>query len=146
MVATAYNALWSYFFDPGTDPDLTAYSGTACIPADCYNYDSQSVTITGFGARQFIVWPAPFTAQNNDPAPTSYSDNVVLVGDFYGARIRRLSGAGNRIVYWVGGTQIVVSTMSSTYVIEAHTSYLYLDNFLHGTTFTIEFCMPGAWE
>jgi hypothetical protein len=146
MVATAYNALWSYFFDPATDPDLTGYSGTLCIPADCYNFDSQSVTITGFGARQAIVWTAPFTGQNTDPVGGTYSANQVLVGDFYGARFRRLSGEGNRVVYWVGGTQIVVSTMPATYVLEAHTSYLYLDNFLHGTTFSIEFCVAGAWE
>jgi hypothetical protein len=41
MEDAAYNALWSYYFDPSSDPNLTGYSGTACtVPSGaCFTRD-----------------------------------------------------------------------------------------------------------
>lgn len=40
MAGSAYNALWSYFFDPDSEPDLSPYDGTICAGED------ECITIT----------------------------------------------------------------------------------------------------
>jgi len=51
MEDAAYNALWSYYFDPSSDPNLTGYSATACsIPSGtCYTRDLHHVANVGGG-------------------------------------------------------------------------------------------------
>lgn len=46
--ASAYNALYSYFFNPDTDPDLSGFSGDACgAPTECVTLLSEeSFTMT----------------------------------------------------------------------------------------------------
>jgi hypothetical protein len=68
LKATAYNALWAYFFDPASDPDLSGYDGGVCsFPAGtCFTIDlvaqsySNGSSVVGVG-ESF----GPFTVQSS---------------------------------------------------------------------------------
>lgn len=145
VIATGYAALWSYYLDDTTEPDLSGYSGAVCGLEGCWDLSSEAVAITGYGTRQAIVWSSPFVGQNNDPAPTFYNKNQVLVGDYYGWGVTLLSGAGCRLIYWSGGIQGGLTSIGAGTPINVHTEYLYLDDFLHGGAFSIRFCSPGEF-
>jgi hypothetical protein len=57
----AYNELYSYYFDPASDPNLTGYDGTACFQGiaditECTEYTSASYTV---GSVTFQVIQVP---------------------------------------------------------------------------------------
>ena len=56
--ALGFNALFSYFFDPTSHPDLTAYSGTDCGDLACMTFTTaEMVTFTGeFGSGWMPDW------------------------------------------------------------------------------------------
>lgn len=53
--AIAYNALWSYYFDPGSTPDLSAYDGSACGFPACMTFTPEEcITVTDAGGTSVI--------------------------------------------------------------------------------------------
>lgn len=60
--AIAYNALWSYYFDPSTTPDLSAYDGSICGSnligiTSCVDLASTVVTFDGHSYQVVIANP-----------------------------------------------------------------------------------------
>jgi len=61
----AYNALYSYYFDPASDPNLTGYDGTICYDSivgitECTDYVATEVTL--FGQSFHIVQTPPVSS------------------------------------------------------------------------------------
>jgi hypothetical protein len=57
MIGSAYNDLWSYFFDPASEPDLSPYDGTICGGED------ECVIVTSpvdAGTSQYIYGGSPY--------------------------------------------------------------------------------------
>jgi len=56
--ALGYNAIFTYFFDPSSTPDLTPYSGTDCGALGCMTFTTdEMVTFTGeFGSGWMPDW------------------------------------------------------------------------------------------
>lgn len=81
----AYNALYSYYFDPASDPNLTGYDGSICftpIPTitECTNYTSTDYFYPG----------APvFQAIQNPPMSGTYP--WAMTGDLFGFTVQMVS-------------------------------------------------------
>lgn len=71
MKSTAYNALWTYMFDPSSDPDLSAYSGTDCVTFECQDIDSVPSLVNGGGPIEIIVWPFEYSPSDTNGGATS---------------------------------------------------------------------------
>jgi len=87
MIDAAYNELFSYYFDPASEPNLTGYSGTACsFPladiTECIDMESYEY-VTGSDTYYVVI---------GDPV---YSGNPIFTsGDFYGFTFELLSLEG----------------------------------------------------
>jgi hypothetical protein len=99
---SAYNDLYSFYFDPASTPDLTGIDGSVCGLSDCMDISAtQNITYNGSGAYAAIVWPSPFTATNNGGF-SNWGANVVETGSLAGytlvptanVRIYENSGSG----------------------------------------------------
>lgn len=143
--ATAYNALYSYFFDPASMPDLTPYDGGICAIGGCYTFSSQAATASGF-TRQYIVWGSPFTGARGVAGATDWDKNVWLVGNFQGWRITNLGAAGCRVVYNPDGAQGVAQVLPGNhYDLPDVTTYVLIDDTFTDGAFSITLCSPGAF-
>lgn len=86
----AYNAIYTYYFDPESSPDLSGYDGTACAPdltliTACVTFPS--VDQVG-GGHTFKRMAMPATA----------SDGVSTLGNFNGFSIHVLTTVGEHAV------------------------------------------------
>jgi hypothetical protein len=88
--AVASNALYSYFFDPASLPDLSAYSGSACglEPGTCYEFDLSAYTSTvpssAYGlAEDFDIFSRG-SALNTTSGTYTFTPGIIYAGDFYG--------------------------------------------------------------
>lgn len=70
MEHAAYNAVWSYYFDPASDVDLTGYDGTLCAPdAECTTITSpidtgtNSYVASGSTYQRVDVYAIPIAAR-----------------------------------------------------------------------------------
>jgi hypothetical protein len=93
LKSTAYSAIWSYFLDPATDPDLTGFSGTACGGSlagitSCTDFDA--VPATADGADWYAIQvPVAFPGEDND---------FMIAGDYFGWTVELLYvGTGRSI-------------------------------------------------
>lgn len=93
FIASAYNALYSYYFDPSTLPDLTGYDGTLCGGGGCIEFDSVNVLLGGSDNYQCLVWVDPFTGTDHTPGGYTGSDNVWCLTDLTGYTVNVLSGS-----------------------------------------------------
>ena len=72
LTAAAYNALYSYYFDPTSTPNLTGYDGDACGIAGCVTVTAVATSINGGATFWAIEWPTAFFGVNtNSPGVTS---------------------------------------------------------------------------
>ena len=60
----AYNALWSYYYDTATSPDVSGFDGSFCGIGGCLTVPSASTSINGGSSIAFIDWPAVFLPVN----------------------------------------------------------------------------------
>jgi len=69
--AIAYNALWSYYFDPASEPDLSGYDGGLCSGLlGCRVFTSEVVTFGG-GSIDAVVWSPDFAPTATPPGVTA---------------------------------------------------------------------------
>lgn len=94
--AVAYTALWSYYFDPDTTPDVSGFDGGACGFVECQDYTSTAVTLGGGGGYTAIVWLAPLTGTDHTAAGYPSDSNVWCLDNLLGYSIT-VHGAGVRI-------------------------------------------------
>jgi len=76
LIDAAYNALWSYYFDPASTPNLAGYDGFACAGAECITFTSQAVALSCGGSDGVIVWEDPFIGLTDDGAGCSAAVGV----------------------------------------------------------------------
>ncbi len=84
----AYNDLYSFYFDPGTTPDLTGIDGSVCGLTDCTSGTSHTgVTTGGSGPLSVIILPSPFNTTNSGGFAT-WSENAVCTDPLNGWTIQ----------------------------------------------------------
>lgn len=151
MKDAAYNELWSYYFDPGTDPNLTGYSGTACGVSVCDTVASVAVTATDsfFPAltnRQMIELPNFFPGDDTFGG-TVFSEDIVAEGALGGWTITLTVGTNARVVIDRIGTTQEFLTNGVPFTLPGPTSAIFVDDVTAGLTlsgaFTVEWCSPG---
>lgn len=79
--SSAFNALWAYFFDPASSPDVSAYSGTDCGDIGCFTFNtSEMLEVSGeFGTG----WIPDWSKYGYTPVSLPGQDNPQWVfGDF----------------------------------------------------------------
>lgn len=91
--AVPYSALWSYYFDPGSTPDLSGFDGGACggslsgITA-CTDFDA--VLAAADGADWYAIQvPVAFPGVDND---------FMIAGDYFGWTVELLSSGTGRAI------------------------------------------------
>jgi hypothetical protein len=114
----AYNALYNYYFDAGTSPDLTGYDGTLCGYATCVTLTAtQNITYNGSGAYSLVIWPSPFNATNNGGfndwgANVVCTDNMVgwTVTPTHNIRVYNICGLNSWVDVTAGSTYTMADT------------------------------------
>lgn len=147
FTALGFNALFSYFFDPGSTPDLSGYSGTACLAdlttiTTCVDIASTAILDTDGFTRHFLIAP-PASAFPQETA-----------GDFFGFSFKILSGddvVGHNLVRRPvgGGARTFVTSISvgATWTLADHTSTIALstDSPSHVEhPFVVRICPPAS--
>lgn len=144
--AIAYTALWSYYFDPASTPDVSAYSGSACggdlaSITSCTLFAAVSSTFSGHTWYRILL------------PPPSVPDGLGIDGDYFGWTIEYTTtfdtihnvGIGG---YDSGGTFHLETSGhqgDSPYTIVNHRESLYIftidvDGDAH--PFTVTICPP----
>jgi len=105
----AYTALYNFYFDPGTTPDLTGYDGSLCVPdlttiTECITFPSEDWVS---GGHTFSVWATPRTA----------ADGISIAGNFNGFSVHILETVGEH------ATAVYYSTVSGTYIFIAQATH-----------------------
>lgn len=98
--AVAYSALYNYFFDPATLPDLSSYSGTACTLLGCVTQSSVNTTLPPRGGTKelanvigpVIGFSAADTITFTGFPPYIWDADVIWVGDAFGWTFNWQSG------------------------------------------------------
>ena len=146
MKDAAYNAIYSYFFDPTSLPDLTPYDGSACggslidAPA-CVTLDSIPVTFEGHVTEAIQAAPAA--------APNLF----YIGGDFFGWTVTVTAGdpaRGVDIYRTTDGSNSVFThgfnPGSPPFVINAHGlafAFVAHDPDFEPSNFSMQFCPPS---
>jgi hypothetical protein len=69
--AIAYTALWNYYYDPETMPDVSGYDGTTCAVVTCEVLPSAVTHINGGEAINIIEWTPIWLPVDNHDGTTS---------------------------------------------------------------------------
>jgi len=111
----AYGALFSYYFDPDTSPNLSGYDGTVCGVIDCFELTSSASSVTCGGGVNAILWSSPFDQQFSDGAGCTSTDPVWTDTNLVGytitvdANVRLFTGSGG-FIDLVPATPVTVPT------------------------------------
>jgi len=77
----AYNALWAYYFDPTSDPDVSGYNGSICSYAGgCFTLTAELTVQTGV-TRYMLVWGGPIEGHTDYGAGGITADHNVFTDD-----------------------------------------------------------------
>jgi len=144
--AIAYNALWSYAFDTTSEPDLSAFDGSACGVAlhniaACTNFGSAEVTHSGHQFYELVI-------------PVAYVGHEGYIeGDYYGWTFEVLTNTtGHAVGIYYLDTEdsghLAVSQQSGDdpYTFSAHTNAVAVQTLDHEPDdhpFTIRICPPS---
>ena len=138
LIDAAYNALWSYYFDPASTPNLTGYDGFACAGAECITLTSIATSTSCGGAANGIEWEAPFPLQFDNGFGCTSSDALWTEYDFSGWTLT--PSANVRVFYNVGSfSDVTAGTPFSPVGFISHVAVIYLSGTL---PFTLELCAP----
>jgi len=137
FVSIAYNALWSYYYDTESTPDVDGYSGTDCALFDCEVFASVATSIGGGANVQIVEWTPAYLPVNNHDGATSNKMTWATL-DMVGFQL-----TPNRAV------KVFVSSIDSGSVINAGTTYTiptsttYVAIVEHDPgAFTVQVCPP----
>lgn len=143
----AYGALYSYYFDPGTAPNLTGYDGSLCMGCltgitGCTSFDAAPATASG------ASWYAVIACDLLGGAGHEF----LFVGDYFHYTIQRTTGTAGRAtqVRYHDATHdnALISLLdngSDVTVINVHTQALAiytLDHDANAHPFTVIICPP----
>lgn len=141
----AFRALYSYYFDPGTSPNLTGYDGSLCGGSlagitECTDFPSQSVVTGGD-----TIWALQVPVLAPALGPTA------IAGDYEGWSFQNISGNPSqamRIYRWdAGGFHFVADRLPGdpAIVIGVATTAIAcqgIDAQPTGEQFTVRVCPP----
>jgi len=135
----AYGALYSYYFDTGTSPNLTGYDGTACGTTSCIDGTSHtSVTTGSSGPLSVMILPAPFTTTDFGGFST-WSENAVCTDDLVGYTIQCTAAVH---VYETFGSGTHADILADTPFTLGHTTALVVYSDVN-VAFDWELCPPA---
>jgi hypothetical protein len=150
--AIAYNALWSYYYDPDSDPDVSGFDGTLCGTGGCQTIESESVdaddasfpTLTPRQMIRISGWPS----MNDSLFGTTFSEFVVADSWPGGGTLTLISGAGARFVGNAGGAFAHQLEVGVPYDIPGTVTNWFVDDVTAGLTlggaYTLEYCPPES--
>ena len=134
----AYNAVYSYYFDPGTSPNLDGYDGGLCGFSECIGIDSSVVHAVGSGTNfNAIIWPSPFNATNTNSGST-WDANVFCTDNLAGWTI---TATANVRIYELNGGTFNDLAANTLYTFNT-TNRLIVYDAGNGTPFSAEICPP----
>lgn len=100
MVAGAYNELFSYYFDPSSDPNLTGYDGGACVaaPGSCWELVAVPWTRDEGGSSGWGIVDNFGTFVQSNPVgsasgPFNFTPAIFAQGNLEGWTMEVLSGS-----------------------------------------------------
>lgn len=147
FTALAYNALWSYAFDPASTPDVSGFDGGACGAVlhgigSCTNFGSAVVTHGGHEFTELVI-------------PTAYPGHEgYITGDYFGWTFQiTFNTVGRAIgIYYLdtgdAGHLAVSQNMGDTaYTFSAHTNAVAVQSLDHEPDdhpFVIRVCPPSG--
>lgn len=135
--AVAYSALVSYFFDPGTAPDLSGYDGTACGIVDCFTFVSISSSVNGSGVEA-VAWSTPFAGENNDGSGATSPDLLWTRTNFVGYTFTATNNA--RVFTGGGGFYDILAAVP--FVIPTGTDHVAVVMTGGSPHMTVDICPP----
>ncbi|MBK9943667.1 MAG: hypothetical protein IPP13_18830 [Kouleothrix sp.] len=158
LIAAAYTALFNLYYDNTIALELTGYDGTICAPAGPANCTVlvsvvDNVLLGGSvqATRHAIAWPSGYTAGHDQPNGYSHSETAVLLGNYEGFRVRKVSGDAIRLFAFGAAGNVVIDVPIAPYVGESYfvlpvaTASVVVDSYGSDTTeFSIELCPPLA--
>lgn len=104
IIDAAYSALWSYYFDPASEPNLSGLDGSVCAlgPGGCYEFASTPYTSTvpssGNGlADEFDVF-SPIGPLATTGGTFTFTPAIIYAGDLFGWTVTSLT-AGVTVHY-----------------------------------------------
>jgi hypothetical protein len=137
--ALGYNALFTYYFDPASDPNIAGYSGTVCAEAGgCLTITSSLQTISGAGPYSLIVWPSDFDPVDVVDGTTS-SGNVWATIDMEGWSIHP---ALQSTIFVYSGDHGTTIDANDTYVIPTSTTFVAVIHAADTSLQDVEVCPP----
>jgi hypothetical protein len=148
--AIAYNALWSYYYDPESTPDVSGFDGTLCGGTGCQTIASEAVSaddasfpeLTPRQMIQISGWPS----MNDSLFGTTFGEFVVADSWPGGGTLTLLSGAGARFVGNAGGAFAHQLELGVPYDIPSTVTNWFVDDVTAGLTlggaYTLEYCPP----
>lgn len=152
--AVAYNALYSYFFDPASMPDLSAYSGGACAlaPGACYVIDAVAYTSdvpsAGFGLTEDFGIFTPVTTLVTTGGTFHFTPPISYNGDLYGWTITvDTPGVTVHYQHRMGDTDAPFTIFDDTFTSVApltapNTIHSGMFIFFASAAFTLRLCPP----
>jgi hypothetical protein len=147
MKDAAYRALYSYYFDTGTSPNLTGYDGSLCTPTlpsitACTDFASTRITLSGPSELEYL-----------DLLPTSTLGPTAIAGDYFGYTFDCLTNsAGHLVALYIWNTSDSVSLFNSqesgdpSVLLTTHTHAIAvqtLENNDNAHPFTYRICPPS---
>jgi len=148
IIAAMFYASWlNVMYSTSPEVDASAYDGDICGPSspfECTTIASQVITITGYGNRNAIAWPSPFTSTNVDEIGNHYSANQVLLGDYQYCILTVTAGPGARLLKFNSGSYEAYSLGATPYMIPNPTTSIWIDDFYTNSTFSVEICPPAS--
>jgi len=137
--AVAYNALWSYYFDPSSMPDVSGFDGTLCGVVDCRVIDAIPVNYSDASGVFSIEWPSDIPAHNSLPSGYSADHNVWTIGSLLNWTF---TATGNVRVFEGGGHLDLTAGAGYTF---ASGTDCTINSFAAGNeAFSITLCPPGS--
>lgn len=145
LKATAYNALWSYFFDPESTPDLSGYDGSVCGGAladitSCTDFEAVLSTFEGTTWYRILV------------PVLGGGDDLGIEGDYFGWSLNVVAGdplKGVDFGYKDGSLDyhlLFQQTLGAEpVVVDHHTAWLYInstDTNEDAEVYTVRICPP----
>ncbi len=153
--AVPYHALWSYYLDTTSTPDLGAFSGTDCglAPGSCFTLVSASFTSNVPSAGESVQGAfasfTPGTSLTTTSATYTFTPAMIYDGDLFGWGWRVVSGSNVNCQYRAGNHASATSLTNegphsagaTVFPFATHTG-MFLFYSGSGSNFTIELCAP----
>lgn len=136
IIDAAYNALWSYYFDPDSTPNLTGYDGMACAGAECITMTSVADSLSCGATLGIIPWDSFFEAGSDDGRGCTGSGPFWATTDLIGWSFTPTAN----VRFFHNDASYIDITANTTHIETSHTSHAAIVYLSGEVPFTVEVC------